>query len=107
MVLEIDHKVSKTASDSFWSLSKSWLPKIHEKRTPTSRKIPQFRSLREKLSETYVPKIKMDVGYLFKSTGDIIILTDLDSTPVNRFKPDEYTKLYESASVEVIISIIY
>lgn len=101
--MELKHKVSKSAANEFWSLSMEKLPKLFQakERDGNNRKIASFKTIRQSLYKKYVPKIKLEVAYEKKDTGDIIVLRDLESTPVNRFKPSEYTKLYESARVEV------
>lgn len=82
------------------------IPRLMEARAREgiSRKIPQFRSIRETLYDNNVPHISLEFAYEVKATGDIIILNDLESTPTSRFPPSKYTKLYESAKVKVIIN---
>ena len=103
MLLELRHHVSKTASNEFWSTAVKLLPKLTEaKRIAQSRRrIPQFRSIRKKIYKENVPDIFIEVAYQHKETGDIIILQDLDKTPVNRFPPSIYKKLYETVRVNV------
>lgn len=107
LLMELNHRVSLTASNAFWKLSTRYLPdlmeaKVRERRT---RKIPQFRSIRQSLYKENVPRISLDFGYEVKSTGDIIILSDLDSTPTSKFPPSEYRKLYETAKIKVNIHL--
>ena len=104
---EVDHHVSKSASEHFWNIAKTYFPQIAEATTQRCRKIPQFRTLRQKMDDKYVPELSMEVAYQSKETGDIIVLPDLQSTPVNRFKPSEFTKIYESISIKVIYIYIY
>ena len=103
MLLELKHHISKTASNELWSLAKESFPKLVEtkKRHNIRRKIPRFRSIRQKLNKTKVPLIYMDVAYECKETGDVILLEDLHSTPVHRFPPSHFTKLYEVAYVKM------
>lgn len=72
--------------------------KAREKNT---RKIPQFRTIREALYKAKVPRIKLEFAYEVKATGDILILEDLESCPSAKFPPSKFTKLYEAARVEV------
>lgn len=83
------------------------IPKLVEARrlAQHTKKLPQFRSVRDKLTDDYVPKIYLEIAYERKDTGDIIILKDLDKTPVQRFPPSTYKKLYESVSVKVSIKM--
>lgn len=103
LLLELKHTSSKTTSNEFWSLATKMLPRLAEAQANVggARKIPQFRSIREKLYDDSIPAIKLEVAYLIKETGDILVLQDLVSTPVKKFPPSKYTKLYESAKVDV------
>ena len=99
--------MSKTASNELWSLAVESIPKMIEarERENITKKIPQFRSVRESLHRDNVPRIRLEVAYECKETGDIIILRDLESTPVNRFPPSQFQKLYETARVDVSFKI--
>lgn len=103
LMLENRHTISKTASNELWSLGRNYFVRMGELRQESFNKIPQLRSLRDKLHEEYVPNIKLEVAYQSKSTGDIIVMRDIESTPVKQFPPSEFIKIYESASVEVSI----
>lgn len=96
--------MSKAASNELWSLANQWLPKIIGLRTASgiTKKIPQFPSLRNKLYDKLAPDIFLEIAYQNKESGDVIILKDLKSTPVRRFLPNEYIKLYEIATIPVI-----
>ena len=97
------HKISKSASNQLWSIAKNWFPKLIESRALHSvrKKIPQFKTVRAKMYKENVPEVRMEVAYEVKETGDVIILKDLTSTPLKKFHPHKYTKLYESASIKV------
>lgn len=94
------------ASNEFWKLCNSLFPKLLQAkdRERIRKKIPQFRSIRESLYKNNVPRIAMEFGYEIIETGDIIIMSDLDHTPVSKFPPSKFRKLYESATVKVIIT---
>lgn len=79
-------------------------PRLYEakKRERIAKNVPQFRSIRETFNKEKVPRIILEFAYKVKATGDIIILQDLESTPASKFPPSKYTKLYESAKVQVI-----
>ena len=108
VLLEGKHRVSKRASNEFWSLSSKSFRKLFEAKENEgiTKKIPGFRSVREKLYRENVPKILMEVCYEVKETGDMIIMTDLEHIPVKKFPPSKYRKLYESAKVRVSL-ILY
>lgn len=103
ITLEINHRMSKTASNELWELAKSTFPRLHRAKMEerVCKKIPKFPTLRDKLYATHVPKIRMEIAYKNKETGGITIIEDALSTPVTRFHPHLYEKLYESAKVEV------
>ena len=65
------------------------------------RKIPQISQLRDKLYETKVPPVRMDIGFQDKETGDVTVVEDTRSSPVSRFPPSMYKRLYEIAYVDV------
>ena len=65
------------------------------------RKIPQISHLREKLSDTKVPPVWMEIGYQNKDDGEVTVVKDVESCPVSRFPPSTYKRLYEVASVDV------
>ena len=103
LLLELHHKISRTGSNAFWNLSKDSFPKLIEakKREANEKKIPQSRTLRDKLYRNYVPPISLEIAYECKATGDVIIMEDLKTIPTNVYPPTEFTKLYEKASVKV------
>ena len=97
--VEINHKVSKQASDCFWNLGNKMFHNLYQARGDSGKKIPQFSSLRNKLNKT-VPRVNMDVGYTSKTTGEITVVEDVDTIPVSKFPTNEYKKIYEIASVD-------
>ena len=52
--------------------------------------------------EDYTPDVHLEIAYQNKATEEIITINDT-VTPKSRFPPNEYTKLYETASVKVRI----
>lgn len=65
------------------------------------RKIPQISHLRDKMYETKVPPVKMEIGFQNKASGEVTVLEDVHSSPVSRFPPSTYKCLYEIAYVDV------
>ena len=104
MSLEIKHRCSKRASDDFWALAKEAFPKLHRAKIDAGvyREIPLFTSLRRKLYKNKVPPVKLEIGYLNKTTKERVTVEG-QKTPVSRFNPNEYEKLYEVATVEVML----
>ena len=102
-LLEQNHKMSKVASNQMWELAKEGFKKVFDTRQRNfiDKKIPQFRTVRENLYKQRSPEILLDVAYECKETGDVVILRDLESTPMKRFPPNEFIKLYEIARVKV------
>ena len=101
LMIEINHKVSKEATNLFWKLGKTMFHALHEARR--NRKIPQFPHLREKLYKTKVPPVKMEIGYQSKEDGQLTVLKDVVSVPVSQYPPSSFKRLYEIASVDVSI----
>lgn len=104
LTLEVNHRMSLTASNEFWKLATSCIPTLIAAKTREriNRKIPQFRSIRQTLYKKYVPRISLEFGYEVKDTGDIIIMSDLECAPTSKFPPTKFKKLYESAEIKVI-----
>lgn len=98
---EVNHRVSKEASNKFWEISNRMFHQLYLAKENQGRKIPQFPQLRTKLYENEVPDIKLSIGYECKETGEITVVEDVSSTPVSKFPPATYRKLYETAYVSV------
>lgn len=70
------------------------------------REIPIFTSQRRKMYKEKLPPVKMEICYLHKVTKERITVEG-EKTPVSRFDPMVFEKLYEVATVEVIIYIFF
>ena len=99
LLTEINHKVSKEASNLFWKISNDHFHNVYVARG--GKKVPQFQQLRNKLYDEKVPCIKMDVGFQCKETGEITVLKDVTTISSSRYPPCSYRRLYEIASVDV------
>ena len=103
MIIEMHHRVSKSASEDFWKLALSMFPRLHRAKITDGiyKRIPQFQNQRKKLFAAKVPKITLKTAYQNKETEEI---TEVESTkdPGSQFNPHHYKKLYESAKVEVM-----
>ena len=99
--LEIDHHVSKKASDAFWSLAKRAFPKLHQARIDQMvyKDIPDFPYQREKLYNEHVPTVSLETGFLKKETDEVIVV-ESEKAP-SKYTSPQYTKLYEVATVKV------
>ena len=102
MLIEVAHRVSKTASNAFWRLANKMFPEVYEKKKEMDikTKVPQFAHIRRILHVKKVPPISMEVAYENKETGEVITVKGLNKLPVSKFSPDKFTKLYEQASVK-------
>lgn len=105
---EIDHKVSKSASNAFFELAKKWFhPLIEAKNAEMIFKdVPQFAQIRKNLNDKEVPKVSIKVAYKDKLTEEIIVLDDLQSVPTTSYPRSTHQKLFEMATVDVSIIII-
>ena len=101
VTIEINHRVSKEASNLLWDLANTKFHPMYVSKGEGSRKIPQISHLREKLYKTKVPPVRMEIGYQDKDNGEVTVLKDVRSSPVSRFPPSMYKRLYEVASVDV------
>ena len=101
--LEMDHRVSKTASEAFWELGKWAFPRLYKAKIDevVLKNIPKFVSQRRKLHKDNVPPVHLEIGYLDKETKEVV-LVEGDKTPKSRFHPTKFQKVYEVASVKVI-----
>lgn len=66
------------------------------------RKVPKYNHIRRKLYEKHTPDVNLELAYKNKESNEITIINDT-VTPKSRFPPDQYEKIYEIATVKVII----
>ena len=104
ILVEIDHHVSKSATDAFWKVATAKFKQLFEAREARNmkRKIPQFPYLRQTLYDKKVPRISMEIAYQNKETEEITVIEDVEKAPVSKYPPDKFVKLYEKATVKVI-----
>ena len=109
LLTEVSHRVSKEASNEFWRLSNNLFHQMYEAKAGRGRKIPQYCQVRRKMYKDLVPKVKMEIAYQDKETGEFTIVEDVNTTPVGRFPANTHRRIYEIASVDVsnIFLIIY
>ena len=102
--IEVDHRVSKVASEAFWALSKTWFPKLFDtkKAQGISRKTPSFIHIRRQMHKDCVPPIHMDIAYQDKDTGEVTIVEDTPITPKKQYPSPRFQKMWEIAYVKVI-----
>lgn len=103
MMTENHHRVSKEASNSLFEVAKKWFHKLYEAKEKEGifRNTPQFVQLREHIHKKNTPTVYLEIAYKDKITEEVIVLKDLESTPISKYPPSRYEKLYESASVKV------
>ena len=107
--VELAHRVSKVASEEFWSLAKKWFHKLFttKKVQKVTRKTPSFPHLRRRMYDNSVPPIHMEFGFLEKDTGDLTIVEDTPITPKKQFPPHRFQKIWEIAHVKVTLFVEY
>lgn len=105
ILVEVDHRVSKEATNIFWRIANSMFHRMYMAKGNRGRKIPQFEQLRNKLNQTNTPTVHLDLGYQSKEDGEITVVQGATSNPVSQFPPCTYKRLYEIASVDVRIFI--
>lgn len=100
LLTEIDHSVSKCASEAFWNLGLQYFHRLSEAHGNQRKKTPQFNSIRRKINMELVPKVDLQIGFKNRDTGEIQVVHDT-VTPVKNFSPAKYEKVYEIASIKV------
>ena len=102
LLTEITHKVSKTGSNKLWDTAMKYIPMLIEAVAEEhyTRKIPKFSHLRRLLYTRHVPRITMSFGFLNRETGELKLETGTE-TPLRKFPPAQYKRVYEYASVDI------
>ena len=100
IILELTHKVSKSASNEFWNLAITLMPKLFQNQQRKKKKIPQFQQLRKNLYAKHLPPIALEVACENEETGDLITL-NTDSIPSANFPTSTHKQLYEVATLKV------
>lgn len=100
LLTEIRHRVSKSATDHFWRTALHFFHKL--KSAPGNKRTNQFKSVRRAMYTDVVPIISLEIGYKNRTTGEIEVVNDI-STPLKRYSPHQYEKLYEIGTVKVNI----
>ena len=101
VMIEINHRVSKEASNSFWSIANQMFHNLYLAKGEGGRKVPQFQHIRNNLYLNKGVKVKMEIGFKAKEDGEITVVKDVHTIPVKRYPRSSYTRLYEIASVDV------
>ena len=99
-MVEVTHRVSKEATEQFWRLANSMFHRLYVAKGNVGKKIPQFDHIRTILYDNETPTVNLEIGYKSKE-GDEVTIVKATTTPVSRFPPSTYNKLYEIASVDV------
>lgn len=107
--VEINHRVSKVATNAFWDLAMEWFHRmfVAKKEQNVRKKTPKFPHIRRLLHKDYVPPIKMSFGYKDKESGDMTIVEDSLITPKGRFPANQFDKMYEISHVEVMNTNVF
>ena len=108
MDIELRHRVSKTASNLFWDLSRTCFHRLFRAKDLQSikKKTLSFLHIRKKLHQERVPPVHMEMAFQNKDTGVVSVVRDT-KTRKNEFQSHEFQKLWEIGHVEVtLFSII-
>lgn len=102
MFTELDHTVSKCASNKFWKVAFNFIPKLIEAKVQQriSRKVPQFNHIRRTLENKNTPEVQLEIAYKKRDSEEIEVV-NTTVTPRSQFPPHLYEKMYEVASVKV------
>lgn len=106
LLTEIDHRVSKTASNEFWLIAQKYFHDLDvaKEREGRRKKTPQYLQARKDLYKAHVPSISLQIMYRHNQTGETYLIRG-DSTPASQYPPNIYSKICEVASIEVIIFV--
>lgn len=106
MKTQLTHKVSAKASNTFWDLTLTYVPKLlnFKEREGHFKNIPKFINQRRKLTKQYCPDVQMEFAFRNRLDGSIIKHRGATS-PLKEFQQNpNYMKLYEVASIKVFFS---
>ena len=109
LLTQLKHKVSATATNSFWSTTLQFLPQLlmYKEREGVQKDIPQFIQQRRKLYSGNCPDVHMEFGFKHKTTGEITTVTS-SFAPLKAFQHNpNYIKLYETAYIKVKTTTAY
>lgn len=99
----LDHKVSITAAEEFWRISRLFWPKILQAKQEegVTRKTPLFQNQRKFLDNRLCPDIHMEFTFLNIITG-VVVKINSTTTPLKDYQRNpDYIKLYEEAHIQV------
>ena len=100
---QLSHKVSTTAAEEFWRVSKQFWPKLIQAKVDEGikRKTPEFQNQRKRLVDQLCPEIHMEFAFLQVSTGAIHKVAS-NTTPLKQYdRNPDFIKLYEEAHIKV------
>lgn len=102
VLLEIKHRTSKSGSEEFWDLAKSFFPKLQSARIAEMvyKPIPKLRSQRKKIYRDEVPDVHLELGFVNKDTNELNVI-NVDHTPTNQFDRKTFEKVFEVGTVQV------
>lgn len=101
---QLQHKVSATAAEAFWAISRTFWPKIEAAKQAESitKTIPLFQNQRKILQKNFCPEIHMEFAFLNVTTGNVERVHSM-STPLKEYQRNpNFIKLYEEAHIQVI-----
>ena len=101
LLAEIDHSVSKCASEAFWKIGLQFFHRLHL--ASGRKKTCLFNSIRRQMYKDKVPDINIEIGYKDKTSGEVVVVNET-VTPIKRFPQSKYEKLYEIGTIQVSTS---
>ena len=104
LAIQLTHKVSLKATDSFWKVAVAYIGKVFEakQRQGIRRKVPQFIHQRKQIFSKECPRVSMNFAFKNNDTQEVHVINNVDCAPLKRFQNNpKFTKLYEEAYVDV------
>lgn len=106
LLMEMEHSVSKTASENFWKLGMQNFPKLQRaNRRGRKRKTSLFKTIRRNMYTDLLPEIELTIAYKNRETGEVKIVSE-KNTPLKQYSPAKFDKLYEIGTLKVIYDSI-
>ena len=106
--VQLTHRVSATAANSFWKLAVESFPPLSlaRQKDQVKKNVPCLIHQRRKLYKESCPVIHMTFVYLNRST-QAIENVQCKEAPTRKFPKNKYLKLYEEAHIKVYFYISY
>lgn len=100
--VQLTHRVSATAANSFWTTAMQLIPEVCRTREASNitKNVPCFEHIRRKLYSDNCPTVHMTFVYYNKTTQSIEAV-ECEKNPGKKYPKSKYILLYEEAHIKV------